>query len=57
MNQEEIITKLKDAAKDGKIPCAMAFKIAKEGNVSTKEIGNLLNQVKIKISNCQLGCF
>jgi hypothetical protein len=25
--------------------------------VSTREIGNLLNQVKIKISSCQLGCF
>jgi len=57
VNQEEIIAKLKEAAKDGKIPCAMAFKIAKECSVSTKEIGNLLNQVKIKISNCQLGCF
>ena len=57
MNQEEIIDKLKDAAEDGKIPCALAFKIAKECSVSTKEIGNLLNQVKIKISNCQLGCF
>jgi len=57
VNQEEIIAKLKEAAKDGKIPCAMAFKIAKEGSVSVKEIGNLLNQLKIKISNCQLGCF
>ena len=57
MKQEEIIAKLKEAAKDGKIPCAMAFKIAKECNVSTKEIGNLLNQLKIKISSCQLGCF
>jgi hypothetical protein len=57
MEPEEIIAKLKNAAKDGKIPCAMAFKIAKECGVSTKEIGNLLNQVKIKISNCQLGCF
>jgi hypothetical protein len=57
MEPEEIIAKLKDAAKDGKIPCAMAFKIAKECGVSTREIGNLLNQVKIKISNCQLGCF
>lgn len=57
VNQEEIIAKLKEAAKDGKIPCAMAFKIAKECNVSTREIGNLLNQLKIKISNCQLGCF
>jgi hypothetical protein len=57
MEPEEIIAKLKDAAKDGKIPCAMAFKIAKECGVSTREIGNLLNQVKIKISSCQLGCF
>jgi len=57
VKQEEIIDKLKEAAKDGKIPCAMAFKIAKECSVSTKEIGNLLNQLKIKISSCQLGCF
>ncbi len=57
MKQEEIIARLKEAAKDGKIPCAMAFKIAKECSVSTKEIGNLLNQVKIKITSCQLGCF
>ena len=57
MNQEEIIARLKEAARDGKIPCAMAFKIAKECSVSTREIGNLLNQLKIKISSCQLGCF
>jgi len=55
--KEEIITQLKDAAKDGKISCAMAFKIAKENNVSTKEVGTLLNQLKIKIAHCQLGCF
>ena len=57
MKQEEIIAKLKEAAKEGKMPCAMAFKIAKDCGVSTKEIGNLLNQLKIKIANCQLGCF
>jgi hypothetical protein len=57
LKEEEIIAKLKDAAKDGKIPCAMAFKVAKECSVSTKEIGTLLNQLKIKIANCQLGCF
>ena len=57
VKQEEIIAKLKEAAKDGKIPCAMAFKIAKDCGVSTKEIGDLLNQLKIKISSCQLGCF
>ena len=57
MKEEEIIAKLRESAKDGKIPCAVAFKVAKECNVSTKEIGNLLNQLKIKIANCQLGCF
>ena len=57
MKEEEIIAKLKEAAKDGKIPCAVAFKVARDCGVSTKEIGNLLNQLKIKIANCQLGCF
>lgn len=57
MKEEEIIGKLKEAAKDGRITCAMAFKIARETNVSTKEVGALLNQLKIKISSCQLGCF
>ena len=57
MKEEEIIARLKEAAKDGKIPCAMAFKVAKECNVTSQEIGNLLNQLKIKIANCQLGCF
>lgn len=57
MDKEEIIAKVKEAAKDGKISCAMAFKIARENKISTKEVGDLLNQLKIKISNCQLGCF
>lgn len=57
MEQKEIIAKLKEAAKDGKITCALAFKVARESNLSTKEVGNLLNQLKIKITNCQLGCF
>lgn len=51
------MAKLKETAKDGKISCVMAFKIAKENNISTKEVGVLLNQLKIKIANCQLGCF
>jgi hypothetical protein len=57
VKQEDIIAKLKETSKDGKISCAMAFKIAKKNNISTKEVGTLLNQLKIKIANCQLGCF
>jgi hypothetical protein len=42
-------------AKDGKLPCALCFKLAEEfGN---KEMGKVLNEMKVKISQCQLGCF
>jgi hypothetical protein len=57
MKNEEITAKLQEAAKDGKIPCAVAQKIATDNNVSMKVVGDLLNQMKIKIKQCQLGCF
>ncbi len=57
MKEEEIAAKLKDAAKGGKISCALAQKIAIENKVSMKQVGDLLNKLKIKIIQCQLGCF
>ncbi len=57
MKEEEIAAKLKEAAKDGKISCALAQKIAIENKISMKQVGNLLNKMKIKIAQCQLGCF
>jgi hypothetical protein len=44
-------------AKDGKLPCAVCFKIAEEFGISNKEMGKILNEMKVKISQCQLGCF
>ena len=41
----------------GKLPCAVAFQIAKKLKVSPKEVGDAANRLKIKISSCQLGCF
>jgi hypothetical protein len=46
-----------EKAKGGKIPCAMCFRIAEEFGISKKEIGQVLNEIKVKISQCQLGCF
>lgn len=51
---EEVIRK---KAKDGKLPCAQCFKIAEDFGISKKEMGKVLNDMKIKISQCQLGCF
>lgn len=50
----EIILK---RAENGKITCAQAFAVAEEAGVSRKEVGRLLNDMKIKVHACQLGCF
>jgi hypothetical protein len=54
---EVIKEKLTEASPKGQIPCAMAFKIARECNSSIAEVGALCNELKIKIISCQLGCF
>ena len=51
---EEII--LEKAVK-GKLPCALCFKVAEDFGISRKEMGKILNEMKIKVSQCQLGCF
>jgi len=53
----ELEQRMMAAARDGKISCAMAFRIAKETNVSIKRVGKLADKLKIKIRTCQLGCF
>jgi|APFre7841882630_1041343.scaffolds.fasta_scaffold227032_2 hypothetical protein len=42
---------------NGKLPCAVAFKIAKKLKVSPKQVGDAANRLNIKISSCQMGCF
>ena len=42
---------------DGRLPCAEAFRIAKKAKVAPKEVGDMANQLNIKLSSCQLGCF
>ena len=46
-----------EKSKEGKLPCAVSFKIAEDFGMSRKELGELLNEMKIKVSQCQLGCF
>jgi LAO/AO transport system kinase len=48
---------LKASSVEGRLPCAVAFKISKKLKVSPREVGDMANKLKIKISKCQLGCF
>jgi len=42
---------------NGKLPCAVAFRIAKKLKISPRQVGDAANTLNIKISSCQLGCF
>jgi hypothetical protein len=57
MERASIIEKARRESKDGKIPCRKALRLAAEMGVSPKELGDLLNEVGIKVATCQLGCF
>ena len=48
---------LKASLVDGRLPCAVAFKISRKLKVSPLKIGDMANRLNVKIVNCQLGCF
>jgi len=54
---EEVLKAVKEAAEDGKLPCAQAHRLGEKLNVSYRLIGEAANQLGIKIKDCQLGCF
>jgi hypothetical protein len=45
--------------KEGKkrLACASAFALAKKHKLKISEIGAMCDELEIKISQCQLGCF
>ena len=44
-------------AKDGKITCIEAMQIATELGESTSAVGRMLDQMRIRLTQCQLGLF
>jgi hypothetical protein len=54
---EALDNEIKKSLVNGKIPCAVAFRIARDLKMSPKQVGDACNRLKIKISSCQLGCF
>jgi hypothetical protein len=48
---------VRSAAVNNRLTCERAHDLARELNVSLQEIGVVCNELKIKVSACQLGCF
>lgn len=57
MSRDELMDAIRKASDDGRLSCEKAHELAKELNVPLGEIGRLCNEMKVKISACQLGCF
>lgn len=56
MNQE-IADRIKESLTEGKLPCALAFKVARRLEVSPHQVGEVADELDVKISRCQLGLF
>ena len=50
-------TRIKKAASNGIITCAALRKIAEEVNATYVDAGKAADNLKIKVRNCDLGCF
>jgi|GEM_PF-340289 len=57
MSEEKARELIAARAKDDRLPCAAIFKIAEEAGVPKKRMGELMNEMNLKIVGCQLGCF
>lgn len=57
MDRERIIAALRAAAVDNRLACEQARALSAELNIPLRELGALCNELKIRISQCGLGCF
>lgn len=57
-NDEERLKEiLKEKSSGGKITCTNCHEISEEHSYSLEKIGELADQMELKIVNCKLGCF
>ncbi len=57
MSPEDVKARIRAAAPQGRIACPAAFRLAEELGLSRKDLGEVLNELKIKITQCPWGCF
>ncbi len=55
--KEKVQEEIKKKAVHGRLSCPAARKIAERLSISYKEVGMAADELKIKITACQLGCF
>ena len=57
MTQEELRDTIQAQAVDGKVSCKAMLDLAAETETPSQQIGKICNDLGVKVSACQLGCF
>jgi len=57
MVDEALARAIRGALVEGQLPCAEAFRIARELKVAPAEVGRAADEMDIRVSRCQLGLF
>ncbi|MBI2854373.1 MAG: hypothetical protein HYX87_05575 [Chloroflexi bacterium] len=55
--EQELEEQVRASLVEGKLPCSGAFEIARKLKVNRRKVGDAANRMRIRIVNCQLGCF
>jgi len=55
--EDKVKEEIKKRASNNRLPCPIARKIAREFSVPLKEVGRAADELRIKITDCELGCF
>jgi hypothetical protein len=56
MNQE-IATQIQESLTESRLPCPSAFRVARRLEVSPQQVGEVANELNVRLSRCQLGLF
>jgi hypothetical protein len=57
MKMPDLAERMKASLEEGTLPCAVAHSLAAEFNVPPARVGDLANELDIRIARCQLGLF
>jgi len=57
MTREKVLEAIQAASRDNRLTCERAHDLADKLGIPLKELGVLCDEMKIKITACQLGCF
>jgi len=57
MTDDAIREEIRRAAVDGKVPCTILLDLARKTGTSPLKIGEMCDEMRIRVASCQLGCF